>query len=108
MNIMLISVTERTREIGIRLATGARRSDILVQFLVEAMVVSAVGGLIGIVIGVGIGGLLKTIVPDLWMSFTGMPMIVAFSCAAGTGLVFGFAPARNAARLNPVDALAHD
>ena len=108
MNIMLISVTERTREIGIRLATGARRSDILVQFLVEAMVVSAVGGLIGIVIGVGIGGLLKTIVPDLWMSFTGMPMIVAFSCAAGTGLVFGLAPARNAARLNPVDALAHD
>ena len=108
MNIMLMSVTERTREIGIRLATGARRSDILVQFLVEAVVVSAVGGLIGIVIGVSIGGLIKMIFPELWISFTGMPMIVVFSCAAATGLVFGFAPARNAARLNPVDALAHD
>ncbi len=108
MNIMLMSVTERTREIGIRLATGARRSDILVQFLVEAVVVSAVGGLIGIVIGVSIGGLIKMIFPELWISFTGMPMIVAFSCAAATGLVFSFAPARNAARLNPVDALAHD
>ena len=104
MNIMLMSVTERTREIGIRLATGARRSDILVQFLVEAMVVSAVGGLIGILIG----GLVKTIFPELWISFTGMPMIVAFTCAAATGMVFGFAPARNAARLNPVDALARD
>ncbi len=108
MNIMLISVTERTREIGIRLATGARRTDILVQFLVEAVVVSGVGGLIGIVIGVGIGGLLEAIVPDLRMAYTGLPMIAAFTCAAGTGLVFGFAPARNAARLNPVDALAHD
>lgn len=108
MNIMLISVTERTREIGIRLATGARQTDILVQFLVEAMVVSGVGGLIGIVIGIGIGGFVKMIVPELWISFTGMPMIVAFTCAAATGLVFGFAPARNAARLNPVDALAHD
>ena len=108
MNIMLISVTERTREIGIRLATGARRGDILVQFLVEAVVVSAVGGVIGIAVGIGIGGLLKLVVPEMWITFTGMPMIVAFSCAAATGLVFGFAPARNAARLNPVDALAHD
>ena len=108
MNIMLMSVTERTREIGIRLATGARQSDILVQFLVEAVVVSGVGGLIGIVIGVGIGSLVKLVVPELWVSFTGMPMIVAFSCAAATGLVFGFAPARNAARLNPVAALGHD
>ena len=108
MNIMLVSVTERTREIGIRLATGARRSDILLQFLVEALVVCAVGGLIGIVVGVAIGSLVKIVFPELWISFTGMPMAVAFTCAVATGLIFGLAPARNAARMNPVEALAHD
>ena len=108
MNIMLVSVTERTREIGIRLATGARRSDILVQFLVEALVVCAVGGVIGIVMGVAIGSVVKMAFPEIWISFTGMPMAVAFTCAAATGLIFGLAPARNAARMNPVEALAHD
>jgi macrolide transport system ATP-binding/permease protein len=108
MNIMLVSVTERTREIGIRMATGARKSDILVQFLSEAIVVSLLGGVIGIGVGMALGVLIGTLVPDVQVAFTGLPMIVAFSCAAGTGLLFGFAPARNASRMDPVVALATD
>jgi macrolide transport system ATP-binding/permease protein len=108
MNIMLVSVTERTREIGIRMATGARRSDILVQFLSEAIVVSLIGGVVGIGAGVALGLLLTTFAPAMQVAFTGLPMIVAFSCAAGTGLLFGFMPARNASRLDPVAALATD
>jgi macrolide transport system ATP-binding/permease protein len=106
MNIMLVSVTERTREIGVRMATGARQRDILQQFLAEAIVVTAVGGLLGVALGVGSGqliGLLGTSV-----KFTPQPMILAFSCAAATGLIFGFAPARKAAKLDPVVALASD
>jgi macrolide transport system ATP-binding/permease protein len=108
MNIMLVSVTERTREIGIRMATGARRSDILVQFLSEAIVVSLLGGVVGIGAGVALGSLIGTLAPGIRVAFTALPMIVAFSCAAGTGLLFGFAPARNASRLDPVAALATD
>jgi macrolide transport system ATP-binding/permease protein len=108
MNIMLVSVTERTREIGIRMATGARRSDILVQFLSEAIVVSLLGGVVGIGAGVAVGLLIGSLAPGIQVAFTAMPMIVAFSCAAGTGLLFGFAPARNASRLDPVAALATD
>lgn len=108
MNIMLVSVSERTREIGIRMATGARRSDILVQFLSEAIVVCGLGGIVGIAAGIALGLLITTLVPDLRVSFTGMPIIVSFSCAAGTGLLFGYAPARNASRLDPVEALATD
>ena len=106
MNIMLVSVTERTREIGIRMATGARQSDIMWQFLSEAIVVSAVGGLIGVAIGLGIGYALAAF--GVSIKFTTMPAILAFSCAAATGLVFGFAPARKAARLDPVVALANE
>jgi macrolide transport system ATP-binding/permease protein len=108
MNIMLVSVTERTREIGIRMATGARRSDILVQFLSEAIVVSLIGGIVGIGAGIALGLLVAAFAPVVPVAFTGLPMIIAFSCAAGTGLVFGFAPARNASRLDPVAALATD
>lgn len=106
MNIMLVSVTERTREIGIRMATGARQRDILHQFLAEAIVVSAVGGLVGLLLGVAAGkviGLFGTPVV-----FSPAPMLMAFGCAAVTGLVFGFAPARKAARLDPVVALANE
>lgn len=106
MNIMLVSVTERTREIGIRMATGARQKDILTQFLSEAIVVSCLGGIIGLSLGVGIGLLLKNFgVP---IAFTSGPMLMAFGSATATGLIFGFAPARKAARLDPVVALAND
>ncbi len=104
MNIMLVSVTERTREIGIRMATGARQKDILLQFLSEAIVVSAVGGLLGVAIGIGIAKLIALLGTSAVITPT--PVILAFSCAAATGLVFGFAPARKAAKMDPVEALA--
>ncbi|MDH3265966.1 MAG: MacB family efflux pump subunit [Gammaproteobacteria bacterium] len=106
MNIMLVSVTERTREIGIRMATGARQSDILLQFLSEAIVVSALGGLLGILIGVAVAKLIQTLGTSAVVSAT--PMILAFSCAAATGLIFGYAPAKKAAGLDPVEALASE
>jgi macrolide transport system ATP-binding/permease protein len=106
MNIMLVSVTERTREIGIRMATGARTRDILQQFLTEATVVSALGGVIGVLGGIGTGLLISAL--DTPVAFTGLPMILAFTCSVATGLVFGFAPAMKAARLDPVVALASE
>ncbi len=107
MNIMLVSVTERTREIGVRMATGARQGDILTQFLSEAIVVTAIGGAIGVVAGVGMGLLISRF-SDIDVVFSTEPMLLAFSCAAATGLVFGFAPARKAARLDPVVALSNE
>jgi len=107
MNIMLTSVIERTREIGIRMATGARKADILAQFLAEAIVVSAVGGILGLGLGVGAALALAAFAGNS-VHFTPAPMILAFSCAAATGLVFGFAPARKAANLDPVVALANE
>ena len=106
MNIMLVSVTERTREIGIRMATGARQTDIMSQFLSEAIVVSGVGGVIGVIVGVTVGYIL--IAFEVSIRFTSMPMILAFCCATATGLIFGFAPARKAAQLDPVVALANE
>ncbi|MDO7085576.1 MacB family efflux pump subunit [Pseudocolwellia sp. AS88] len=106
MNIMLVSVTERTREIGVRMATGARQRDILQQFLAEAIVVTAVGGILGVAIGIGAGQLISLL--GTTVKFTPQPIILAFSCAAATGLIFGYAPARKAAKLDPVVALASD
>lgn len=106
MNIMLVSVTERTREIGVRMATGARQRDILQQFLAEAIVVTAIGGLLGVALGIGAGQLISLL--GISVKFTAQPMILAFSCAAATGLIFGYAPARKAAKLDPVVALASD
>jgi len=106
MNIMLVSVTERTREIGIRMATGARQTDIMSQFLSEAIVVSGVGGVIGVIFGITVGYIL--IAFEVSIKFTSMPMILAFCCATATGLIFGFAPARKAAQLDPVVALANE
>lgn len=107
MNIMLVSVTERTREIGIRMATGARTGDILAQFLTEAVVVSVLGGALGIAAGIGSGWLLFHLAA-MPIQFSSSAMLLAFGCAAGTGLIFGFAPALKAARLDPVVALGSE
>jgi len=106
MNIMLVSVTERTREIGVRMATGARQRHILQQFLIEALVVSALGGIIGVILGLSATALVGAFGPPV--SFSVMPVVLAFSCAFATGLVFGFLPARKAAGLDPVAALASE
>ena len=107
MNIMLVSVTERTREIGIRLAIGALESQVLTQFLVEAVVLSLFGGLIGIALGLGLAwlttGFLR--VPLL---VDPMIVLIAFGFSAFVGVVFGYFPARRAARLDPIDALRHE
>ena len=107
MNIMLVSVTERTREIGVRMATGARQNDILAQFLSEAIVVTAIGGLIGIALGLGAGYVIEAS-SEVNVVFSTEPMLLAFGCAAATGVIFGFAPARKAARLDPVVALSNE
>jgi macrolide transport system ATP-binding/permease protein len=106
MNIMLVSVTERTREIGIRMATGARTTNILQQFITEAVIVSAIGGAIGVAGGLGVAWLLEALGTPI--RFSPWPVVLAFSCAFATGLVFGFMPARKAARLDPVVALSAD
>ncbi|MGE0421033.1 MAG: MacB family efflux pump subunit [Reyranellaceae bacterium] len=106
MNIMLVSVTERTREIGIRMATGARRFNILLQFNTEALVVCAVGGLIGVFAGLGTAYVLSLVGRPI--VFSAGPVILAFTCAFATGVLFGYLPARKAANLDPVHALAAD
>jgi macrolide transport system ATP-binding/permease protein len=104
MNIMLVSVTERTREIGIRMAVGARRRDILLQFNTEAAVVCTLGGLLGVLLGFGAGKVIAMF--EMTVIFSPFPAVMAFSCAFGTGVLFGFLPARKAALLDPVVALA--
>jgi macrolide transport system ATP-binding/permease protein len=106
MNIMLMTVRERTREIGIRMATGARQRDILRQFLSEAVMLSMVGGLAGIVLALAIGGGLM--LAEVAVAFALPAMLGAFACAVITGIVFGFMPARKAARLDPVKALTSE
>ena len=103
MNIMLVSVTERTREIGIRVATGARMINILQQFLTEAVVVSGIGGVIGAVGGLTVAQALAAVGTPI--QFSAMPVVLAFGCAFATGLVFGYMPAKKAATLDPVVAL---
>ncbi len=104
MNIMLVSVTERTREIGIRMAIGARRRDILAQFLLEAVIVSVLGCVIGIGLGVG-GAMLATEFTGIYAEVTPWSVGLAFAVAAAIGVFFGFYPARKAAWLKPIDAL---
>jgi putative ABC transport system permease protein len=107
MNIMLVSVTERTREIGIRLAIGAREKEVLMQFLVEAMVLASFGGIVGMLLGL-VGSAIAA-------HFLGIPfipnlavVIVAFLFSGAVGVMFGYFPAYKAARLNPIDALRHE
>ncbi|SDX54823.1 macrolide transport system ATP-binding/permease protein [Variovorax sp. YR634] len=108
MNIMLVSVTERTREIGIRMAVGARQSDVLQQFLTEAVLVCLVGGLIGVTLSYGISFLFSLFVKQWQMIFSMGAVVSAFLCASLIGVLFGYLPARNAARLDPIEALARE
>jgi macrolide transport system ATP-binding/permease protein len=108
MNIMLVSVTERTREIGVRMAVGARQSDIMQQFLIEAVLVCLAGGLLGVLLALSFGLLLSYLISNFTMVYSTTSIITAFTCSTLIGVVFGFLPARNAAQLNPVDALARE
>ena len=106
MNIMLVSVTERTREIGIRMAIGAREYDILLQFLLEAIMISVVGCLIGLAFGIS-GALLINQLSETAIVISSQSVVLAFSVAATVGIFFGFYPARKAARMNPIEALRY-
>ncbi len=108
MNIMLVSVTERTREIGIRMAVGARASDVLQQFLIEAVLVCLVGGALGVSLSLMIAFILQLFLPGWEIGFSPLALLTAFGCSTLTGVLFGWLPARNAARLDPVDALARE
>lgn len=108
MNIMLVSVTERTGEIGVRMAIGARQSDILQQFLIEAVLVCVVGGILGVSLALGLGLLASLAGLGFPLSFSAASIVLAVACSSLIGITFGFLPARNAARLDPVQALARD
>ena len=108
MNIMLVSVTERTREIGIRKALGAKGKHIRLQFVIEAGTTSALGGIIGILFGVASASVVST----LWEDFTAVPtaeaIMLAFGISVAIGVLFGYLPANKAAKLNPIEALRHE
>ncbi len=107
MNIMLVSVTERTREIGIRISIGARKGDILGQFLLEAIMISVLGGIIGIILGLGSSSLISHLAG--WPVFvSSSSVLVSFLFSAAVGVFFGFYPARKASSLNPIEALRYE
>jgi putative ABC transport system permease protein len=107
MNIMLVSVTERTREIGLRRAVGARSRDILRQFLVESITLSLIGGLVGVALGVGGAELIAQLAG--WpIRLSVSTILLAVSFAATIGIFFGYYPARKAARMSPIEALRHE
>ena len=112
MNIMYVSVTERTREIGLRMSIGAKSSQIMMQFLIEAVVISVTGGIIGILSGVILNGIISLIMSmtgsAMSMIISGKSIVVAFLVCTFTGIFFGWYPARKAARLDPIDALRYE
>lgn len=107
MNIMLVSVTERTREIGLRLAIGALEREVLLQFLIEAVVLSSLGGVVGIVLAT-VASLAIASAMDIPYLFNPGVNLLAFAFSAAIGVLFGYFPARRAARLDPIDALRHE
>lgn len=108
MNIMLVSVSERINEIGVRMAVGARRSDILQQFLIEAVLVCLIGGVLGIIMAMGFGWLFRQFNTPFQLIYSPFSIVAAFICSSLIGICFGFLPARNASKLDPVAALARD
>ena len=95
MNIMLVSVTERTKEIGIRMAVGARKSDILQQFLIEAILVGLFGGILGIILSFGIGGVFSMLSASMRMIFSVVSIVLAVTCSTLIGVIFGYLPAKD-------------
>ena len=108
MNIMLVSVTERTREIGIRMAIGAKQYDILLQFLIESVLICVLGGGLGVAFSLTLGWLVNTFATDFGMLFSTASIVLALVCSSSIGIIFGYMPAKNASNLNPIDALASE
>lgn len=108
MNIMLVSVTERVKEIGIRMAIGARQHNILEQFLIEAVLICLIGGLVGVMFSFAISMLFNLLATDFAMSFSTISIVMAVLCSSVIGVLFGFMPAKSASQLNPIDALSRD
>ena len=108
MNIMLVSVTERTKEIGVRKALGARRKDIVRQFLFEAMTLTFLGGVLGVVLAVGISKIVMLLVPSLPASIPTWAVISGLTVSIGVGILFGVWPARKASRLDPIECLRYE
>jgi putative ABC transport system permease protein len=108
MNIMLVSVTERTKEIGVRKAIGARRRDIVRQFLFEAMMLTFLGGVLGVLLAVGISRLLLLLIPSMPASIPLWAVVSGLTVSIGVGLIFGVWPARKASRLDPIECLRYE
>ncbi len=108
MNIMLVSVTERTKEIGVRKAIGARRRDIVRQFLFEAMMLTFLGGALGVLLAVGISQLLMLLIPSMPASIPTWAVVTGLTVSIGVGLIFGVWPARKASRLDPIECLRYE